>query len=595
MASPTKAQHQWLADHIGFDPDAPATTKGVRAAAPSARAPVKDGGAAAADAGVGVVGDAPAPPAPKPVGQQPMPPDCKLQPNMVDGPANHMLCTAHGHVVDTVAKVIIADSVADYDAMFPVPRPQAADCAPEPGKMPHAPGNIQLCAKHGHVLDIKTKQIVANTPSMFGRKQVPGGHAPPQPAPPDPPPHPQPQPPNPQPDPPNPPPDPPPHPGPPDPPPDPQPDPPSPFPKGLFAHEITAKQLADMDNLLTQFGQLVDQATFDAEQLPKDIKQRGIDDSNMEAVAQKLQAGVKSVDQEALKTLRNAKAIVDEAGDGASEVIIEFNDAQARIKALQKLLHLPDVKATTKQLEDIDAEVNTYDLALNLQKGMLDFISDPTAFGVTAAILEVADSDTIKDKFKDALKEEAKLADSVDQLIDTLRSFQQADAQAEAGRLQQLAEVRQSRLTHYQTAVTTFISDLNTLPPNAGGKLSPDIKAITDSYAEVVKVNERMKELLRVAQGSATLHDPELTAALNPLGELDQDLTNHARQLIKTALVYANGPKLTLFTMPANLTQETLEAMPGRLKQVLRIEAEAKKTADYARKWQSMMDSGFSM
>ena len=202
--------------------------------------------------------------------------------------------------------------------MNPVPRPFENGCEGVPGKMPQAPANIMLC-KHGHVIDTAAKQIVANTPAMFGRKQVPGGTAPTPPSPPSPQP-------------------------PPTPPPPPPPPAPDPFPKGTFAHSISAQQLGDLASLLKDLLVMVHTAEGDADSLHADMKTKKIDSKNMADVAKRLQAGLQSVDKEALKTLQNAKAIMDEASDGLAETQIELENASANLKALKKLRDLPDLK-----------------------------------------------------------------------------------------------------------------------------------------------------------------------------------------------------------------------------------------------------------
>ncbi len=99
----------------------------------------------------------------------PMLPDCVPQPDRIAGPKEHVLCKTHGHVLDLKAKTIIAHTVAEYDALYPVPRPMEADCKVERGLIPAAPDNIVMCATHGHVLDTAKKQIIANSGIVFLR------------------------------------------------------------------------------------------------------------------------------------------------------------------------------------------------------------------------------------------------------------------------------------------------------------------------------------------------------------------------------------------------------------------------------------------
>lgn len=49
---------------------------------------------------------------------QPMAADCKPVHGKVRGPANHLFCSTHGHIIDIKAKTIIAQSIADYDQHF---------------------------------------------------------------------------------------------------------------------------------------------------------------------------------------------------------------------------------------------------------------------------------------------------------------------------------------------------------------------------------------------------------------------------------------------------------------------------------------------
>src|SRR4051812_1614485 len=96
----TDVQRAWLEDFLGKPPatDAnpplhaktPEPTNGQQPAAPAVSKP---------------------PPTKLP---QPMLPDCKIVKGKVPGPANHVLCATHGHVVDTDTKMIIALNLEDY-------------------------------------------------------------------------------------------------------------------------------------------------------------------------------------------------------------------------------------------------------------------------------------------------------------------------------------------------------------------------------------------------------------------------------------------------------------------------------------------------
>jgi hypothetical protein len=79
------------------------------------------GGAASPDPWAGAASPAPAPkPAAQPAESdhypRPMQGDCVIVRGKVPGPANHVLCGKHGHVLDIKTKTIIARDVKDYQA-----------------------------------------------------------------------------------------------------------------------------------------------------------------------------------------------------------------------------------------------------------------------------------------------------------------------------------------------------------------------------------------------------------------------------------------------------------------------------------------------
>jgi hypothetical protein len=49
---------------------------------------------------------------------QPMSPDCEIVRGQVAGPANHVLCRTHDHIIDASAKTVIAHDVEEYKATF---------------------------------------------------------------------------------------------------------------------------------------------------------------------------------------------------------------------------------------------------------------------------------------------------------------------------------------------------------------------------------------------------------------------------------------------------------------------------------------------
>jgi hypothetical protein len=47
-----------------------------------------------------------------------MSPDCEIVRGAVAGPANHVLCRTHDHIIDASAKTVIAHDVEEYKATF---------------------------------------------------------------------------------------------------------------------------------------------------------------------------------------------------------------------------------------------------------------------------------------------------------------------------------------------------------------------------------------------------------------------------------------------------------------------------------------------
>jgi hypothetical protein len=123
----------------------------------------------------------------------PMLPDCAPVRGKVPGPAEHLLCSKHGHIVDIKSKSIIAKNLNDYlskrgggsvgggtphaTGLDIVPGPMLPDCTPVKGKVP-GPAEHLMCSKHGHVVDISTKKIIARTLDDYKKGPKPGPHPP---------------------------------------------------------------------------------------------------------------------------------------------------------------------------------------------------------------------------------------------------------------------------------------------------------------------------------------------------------------------------------------------------------------------------------
>ncbi len=332
--------------------------------------------------------------------------------------------------------------------------------------------------------------------------------------------------------------------------------------------------------------------------LRADLKSRKIDETRMDDVAARLQGALKSVNQEALKTLRNAKSILDEAADGMEETRIELDDASARLHALKTLMELPEQHTTKDQLAEIDKLVDGYDFMVNSVKAMLDFVSSPDPVGMAQGLLEIAGADAIKGTLKDKLQKvmniQTQLVKDVGDVIDGLHAFSQEEAKSEGARQQALRTLASQRSNHYQKALQNFVHDLNSLPPQPGQQISPDVKGVMDTYSQVIKLDAKMRDLMTVLQNSKTLNDKDLMDALNPLGTFDPELTQHVHQLVPTGVVYNVAPLNNLFILPSSMDQAALEKLPGQIEDVMSIKPFAVRVAREAQDWESAMDSGFA-
>jgi hypothetical protein len=573
------AQDQWLLDAFGIDRAAFAGTGSASTAA--AR------GGAIAD-GLGADGRAPV--KSMAAGSDHITPDCKPRRGMVDGPKNHVLCATHGHVYDEDTGQILADSIADYDAQpeHKVPRPQAPDCKPVRGKMPKAPANIMLCGAHGHVLNMDTKEIVANTLAMFGRKQVPGGHA--SPPPPGPAPDPGPQPPSPQP--------PPPGPGPIPPNPSPQPDP------SPITHRVSANELAKLSAALDAAeGQIRGAMAADAEM------RRTINISE-KALAERLAAAMPSIDPAAIKTLRLALAAANEAADGYTETLIQIEGGEARLKNIKSLLDLK-LKDSGGQANDdqLDKLTNIYDTMINAEKALLDIASSPDklAIGFAQGVLELVGGDQVKKAFKDHVQKQVDDLITKDKEIDghlqtivsSLNDFGADEAATEADQITKLTALKAKRLEHWSTAIKNYLSDLESLPATGGGRPPKAFQDVVDDNKRIIENKNRLADVQKRVKQQPALRDTDLLGALDPIGTFSPQLTQSLAATHidgKSVLVYVHDAKhLTLFDLPSGMGQSELEGLTDRIERLKLFDAAVFDAATLAEKWGSTIDSGFAL
>jgi hypothetical protein len=99
------------------------------------------------------------------------------------GPQNFKLCIVHKHVVDSKTGEVVADSVGEFSPPGLKAGPGAKpagdksenlptnECVLVSGKCP-GPGNFKLCKTHGHVVDTKTGEVIAESLATF---EPPGG------------------------------------------------------------------------------------------------------------------------------------------------------------------------------------------------------------------------------------------------------------------------------------------------------------------------------------------------------------------------------------------------------------------------------------
>lgn len=107
---------------------------------------------------------------------QPMLPDCKVVKGAIPGPDNFVLCSMHGHILDTATKQIVANNLKEFLAQKPeygkLPMDMLSDCVAERGKL-QGPAQHVLCSTHGHVLDTKAKKVIAYSPADYRKRFAP--------------------------------------------------------------------------------------------------------------------------------------------------------------------------------------------------------------------------------------------------------------------------------------------------------------------------------------------------------------------------------------------------------------------------------------
>jgi hypothetical protein len=87
---------------------------------------------------------------------RPMEPDCKVIRGKVPGPANHVMCSKHGHILDIAAKQIIAADLSDYQQRYGKGKGGGAKPTPTPPQPdptgPLAPGDVAIVGGKKYVI-----------------------------------------------------------------------------------------------------------------------------------------------------------------------------------------------------------------------------------------------------------------------------------------------------------------------------------------------------------------------------------------------------------------------------------------------------------
>jgi hypothetical protein len=600
------AHLRWASDFTGLD-------------LPRAGAPAMSDGANGSDPQAATQ-SGPAPAVGEPIG-----PDCKLKHNMVDGPPNHVLCETHGHIVNTATKppLVIFASLADYHAHFPVPRAADPDCTPVHSKMPKAPANIVLC-KHGHVLDTayggKAGQtwIVANTPSMYFRAHpdqesqidyqtpdappiVPPGPSPgppPSPAPPapDPPPGPAPAP------------DPPPN-------PNPSPDPPPKPPDKVVAPEKVAHLRDAIAALIPKT-----QAALAAAEAERDAAQtQGLDWNDPSTVSTQLGQATQAFDDGAMKTLRNALGLVDEARDALGNTWAEMEAGKDRIHAfkgikdlqLQYQDHQNTATAQQEAADRADDAAKQYDLAVNVMKAIVDVGSadpDKVLIGGGQALLEILGADIPKDavsrQITDIKNTEEEIEDYLGKATDILVGFATEVVKAEVDHVRRLGDLSRRQFEHYRTALTTFWNDYDTMKA-AGGKPAPkataELKKIKDAYGRMLAVRKQFDSVEGEIEGDSALADPVVRDGMVPIGTYDAEAsqaylnTNPIPILKAVPMAYRNAKQITVFLAPIDIDQSTLEKMADDMVELAAFRSHCDRLRAMADDWSAAVSSGLAV
>jgi len=367
---------------------------------------------------------------------------------------------------------------------------------------------------------------------------------------------------------------------------------------------VSAEQLGRLLKTLDQVEAKVQDAMAADSAMRAGLKRRKIDVRDKDALAKRLDQVVPAIDPEAMKSLRNAKELVDTAGDGLRETLIEIEAGKERLQNLKEMTGISrkdDAEADTKAQEI----ANHYDLVVQSEKAVMDILPELlNPFAWVSGVLELLGTDMLKDKVKDHYKElltkNQELSKHLDEVVVALHEFGRDEMRTESERIKKLVELKEKRVTHLTTALTNFASDLASLPAKGGGATPAAFKEILDNYREVDEQRKKMAKVKKEVEKNPALRNDEMLKSLQPpIGTFDPKLT---KKLATThaggsaTFVYVRDPgHVTVFNLPSGMAQPDLEGIAARVNKLRLFDAAAHDAAALVESWESTIDSRFSM
>jgi len=367
---------------------------------------------------------------------------------------------------------------------------------------------------------------------------------------------------------------------------------------------VSAEQLGRLLKTLDQVEAKVQDAMAADSAMRAGLKRRKIDVRDKDALAKRLDQVVPAIDPEAMKSLRNAKELVDTAGDGLRETLIEIEAGKERLQNLKEMTGISrkdDAEADTKAQEI----ANHYDLVVQSEKAVMDILPELlNPFAWVSGVLELLGTDMLKDKVKDHYKElltkNQELSKHLDEVVVASHEFGRDEMRTESERIKKLVELKEKRVTHLTTALTNFASDLASLPAKGGGATPAAFKEILDNYREVDEQRKKMAKVKKEIEKNPALRNDEMLKSLQPpIGTFDPKLT---KKLATThaggsaTFVYVRDPgHVTVFNLPSGMAQPDLEGIAARVNKLRLFDAAAHDAAALVESWESTIDSRFSM